>query len=99
MGIFTKTQQIGQDLVDPRGRRAHPSGRQLRRQEVGMTTDEAAEEIRDVLLSELNSAEVAVNLFQASGQVFVIASAESLGGEAANALLSRKYRPGWTLDG
>jgi len=37
----------------------------------GMTTNEAAEEIRDVLLRELNSAEVAVNLFQVSGQQFV----------------------------
>lgn len=65
----------------------------------GMTTDEAASAIREVLLKQLNSAEVAVSMFQSAGQQFI--TGEHLvapDGTVNLGLYGRVYVAGMTLD-
>jgi polysaccharide export outer membrane protein len=65
----------------------------------GLTTDEASEEIRDRLLRELNNVEVAVTIFQTSGQQFI--TGEHLvapDGTVNLGLYGRVYLAGMSLD-
>ena len=68
-------------------------------QVAGLTTDEAAEAIRKLLLRDLNSAEVAVSLFQMAGQVLI--TGEHLVGPDGTVnlgLFGRIYVAGMSLD-